>query len=454
MAKRSQSDQRVKTSLAESLAKLPKAEQQAILRSLTDEEAHLLNTGWDFWLRGNQKVPDREEADWIHWLVDAGRGWGKTLVGAHATNDVAASGVTEHIHVIGEDAGDVRDVMVEGITGILRIAPPEFKPNYEPSKRRLTWPNGVTATTFSAREFEDLRGPQCGFFWADEIAKWRYAQAAWDQAMFGLRIGDDPWCVATTTPKPTKLVRDLLDDPLTLHTHGTTYENAANLAKPFMNQVVKRYEGTRLGRQELLAELLEEAAGACWKLDWIERTRIPAKDRETILSSLIRIVVAVDPAVTANEESSETGIVVAGIDRSGHGFCLDDLSGHYTADGWARKAREAFHMWSADRIVAERNNGGDLVEKNIRLVQGPGEFLPVTTVWASRGKYTRAEPIGALWEQKRGHMLGNFGELESQLTTWEPGDKSPDRLDALVWAFTELFFAPTVARDLGALPVN
>lgn len=431
------------------LASLPEAKRQAILSSLTDEEAHLLNTGWDFWLRQNQKPPDREEAGFICWLIMAGRGWGKTLVGAHATNEVAASGQVERIHLIGEDAGDVRDVMVEGPTGVLRIAPREFRPSYEPSKRRLTWPNGVQATTFSAREFDDLRGPQCGFLWADEIAKWRYAQQAWDMAMMGLRMGVDPWCVATTTPKPIKLVRELLNDPLTLLTHGTTYENIANLAAPFLNQVVKRYENTRLGQQELFARLLEEAAGALWKLAWLEATRV-----DKVPPELVRIVVAIDPAVTATEEASETGIVVCGMNASAHGFVLDDLSGRYTPDGWARKAREAFHMWQADRIVAERNNGGDMVERMMRQVQAPNEFLPVSTVWASRGKHTRAEPIGALWEQGRGHMVGSFGDLESQLTTWEPGDESPDRLDALVWGFTELFFSPTVERDLDGLPVN
>lgn len=428
---------------------MPEAEQRSILSALTDEEAYRLKHSWDFWLRANQQPPDREEADFITWLPMSGRGWGKTLVGSNATNEVAASAVTEVIHLIGEDAGDVRDVMVEGVTGILRVAPPWFKPNYEPSKRRITWPNGVYANLFSAREYDDLRGPQCGFLWADEIAKWRYASEAWDMAMMGLRIGADPWCVATTTPKPTKLVRELLADPLTLVTHGTTYENIANLATPFINQVVKRYEGTRLGRQELLAELLTEAAGALWKLAWLEATRVSGVPRE-----LQRIVVAIDPATTSGEEASETGIVVAGLDASYHGFVLDDLSGRYTPDGWARKAREAFHMWGADRIVAERNNGGDMVERTVRQVQAPGEFLPVSTVWASRGKHTRAEPIGALWEQGRGHMVGSFADLESQLTTWEPGDDSPDRLDALVWAFTELFFSPTVDRDLDGLPVN
>jgi phage terminase large subunit-like protein len=338
--------------------------------------------------------------------------------------------------------------MVEGPAGILATAPNEFRPLYEPSKRRLTWPNGVRATTFSGDEPKQLRGPQCGFAWADEIAKWRYADA-WDQLMFGLRMGSDPWCVATTTPKPIKVIRDLLDDPTTLVTHGTTYENMANLADAFIHKIVRKYEGTRLGQQELLARILTEAAGALWKLAALEISRVQARPL-----GLTRIVVAVDPAVTANEEgSSETGIVVAGIDHAGHGFVLDDLSGIYTPDQWAKKARWAFHNWSADRIVAERNNGGDLVERNIRMVQAPGEFLPVSLVWASRGKQTRAEPISALWEQKRGHMVGSFGDLESQLCTWEPGDKSPDRLDAMVWAFTELFFSPTVARDLGALPM-
>ena len=378
----------------------------------------------------------------------AGRGFGKTLVGAHATNEVAASGKVGRINLLAETAADARDVMVEGETGIVSISPPEFKPLYEPSKRRLTWPNGVTATTFSADKPGQLRGPQCGFAWADEIAKYRYDDA-WDQLMFGLRLGDDPWVLATTTPKPTKVIRELMEDPLTLVTHGTTYENIANLATPFINQIVKRYEGTRLGDQELLAKLLTDAPGALWKRKRIDETRLTIKQ----VPDLVRVVIAIDPAVSTEEGSNETGIVVAGLGVDGHGYVLDDLSFHYTAAEWAAKARWAFHAHYADRIVAERNNGGDLVEKNIRLVQARGEFLPVSTVWASRGKQTRAEPIAALWEQGRAHMVGNYPDLEDQLCLWEPGDTSPDRLDALVWAFTELFFSATVERDFGDLPL-
>lgn len=388
----------------------------------------------------------------------AGRGFGKTLAGAVATNEVARAGITGTIHLIGDTAADVRDVMVEGSnSGILAVSSKEFRPVYEPSKRRLTWPNGVTATCFSAEKFEALRGPQCGFIWADEIGKWRYDIETWDQAMLGLRIGKDPWAMVTTTPKPTALVRDLIDDEHTFLTHGTTYDNLHNLADAFRNQVIKRYEGTRLGQQELYAQLLTEAAGALWKLSELERTRIRAD--EFSVQHLVRIVVAIDPAITAiaeggRDEPNETGIVVAGMDGNGHGYILEDVSGVYTPDAWAQAARGAFHRWGADRIVAERNQGGEMVERMIRQVQAPYEHLPVSTVWASRGKHTRAEPVAALWEQERGHLVGSFPKLESQLTFWEPGDTSPDRLDAMVWAMTELFFAPTVSRDLANLPVN
>lgn len=445
-----QSDSRGTQSTAGLLASLRPALRLKILSSQTDEDVAGLMKDWSFWLRENQLPPERSLGH-IVWMPMAGRGWGKTLCGAYATQQVAESGKVKHIYIIGSVAKDVRDVMIRGVSGILAVAPDHFRPTYQPSNSKLTWPNGVEATTYSAIEPESLRGPAAGFAWCDEIAKWRYGMQAWDQMMLGMREGVDPWVVATTTPKPTDLVRMLVEDDTTLVTHGTTYENMANLAEPF-KKVVRRYEGTALGEQELYAKLLDEARGALWKRTWLDSTRIANKDH---VPALFGCVIAVDPAVTANEESSsETGIVVCALGADGHGYVLEDLSGVYTADEWPEVVKAAFYRHRADCIIAERNNGGDLVEKAIRNAEFRGEHLPVRTVWAKKGKHTRAQPISMLWEpgQARAHMVGSFGDLEDQLRTWTPGDDSPDRLDAMVWGMTALFFPEEGGADLENLP--
>jgi phage terminase large subunit-like protein len=336
----------------------------------------------------------------------------------------------------GANAADVRDVMVEGESGILSIYPDHEGPLYEPSKRRLTWPNGAVGTTYSADEPTRLRGPQHDLAWCDEVGFWRYPET-WDMLMFGLRVGADPRACVTTTPKPTKLIRDLVRADNVVVTRGSSYENTGHLAPTFFRSIVKKYEGTRLGRQELNAELLEDTPGALWTHGNLEATRVREPPAE-----FSRIVVAIDPAATSGEEADETGILVVGKDSKDHGYVLADLSGRYQPIEWAKIAINAYRNFGADRMVAEINNGGEMVEATIRMVDPNVSYTPVR---ASRGKVTRAEPVSALYEQGRIHHVGVFSELEQQMAEFtsdfdrEVAGYSPDRVDALVWACTNLF---------------
>ena len=363
------------------------------------------------------------------WLVLAGRGWGKTKTGAEWIRSRVRN-PRARIALVGPTASDVRDVMIEGESGIMASSPPWDRPIYEPSKRRLTWKNGAVATAFSGEEPDRLRGPQHTDAWADELAAWKYPDT-WDQLMFGLRLGQDPRVLVTTTPRPIPIVKQLLGDPTTRITRGSTFDNRANLADAFIDKIRKKYEGTRLGRQELFAEVLDDTPGALWTLSRIEALRVRKPP------ALKRIVIAIDPAVTSEEESAETGIVAVGLGEDDEGYVLADGSGKFSPDGWARAGVDAYRDWEADRIVAEVNNGGDLVETVVRTVDAN---VPYTAVRASRGKRTRAEPIAALYEQGRVHHVGVHKDLEDQMTTWDAssGAKSPDRMDALVWGLTEL----------------
>jgi phage terminase large subunit-like protein len=416
----------------------------AALADVSDDEAEALLYDWKgLWARPKQLPPT---AAWAVWLVLAGRGFGKSRTGAEWVRDMVESGKAKRIALVGPTAADVRDVMIEGESGILAVCPPWNRPVYEPSKRRLTWPNGAIATAYSADEPERLRGPQHDAAWCDELCAWRYPMA-WDMLIFGLRLGDDPRCVVTTTPKPVKLVRDLVKDPTTAITTGTTYENEENLAAPFIKAVRKKYEGTRLGRQELHAEILDDNPGALWKRAQIEALMVK------VLPPLIRKAVAVDPAVSSKATSDETGIVAGGIGWCSckgypelHGFIIDDVSGQYTPAEWAELVVNTYEAQEADRVIAEVNNGGDLVEVNLRTV---GKHIPYKAVHASRGKQTRAEPIAALYEQCKVHHLGSLALLEDQMCNWDPttGEKSPDRLDALVWLLTELMLELEALAD-------
>ena len=416
-------------SLAERARELSGDELRAWIAELSQDEARALLYDWTFWARPAQLPPD---GDWVIWLIQAGRGFGKTRTGAEWVRNEVTAGRRGRLALVARTAADTRDVMVEGESGLLAISPPWFRPKYEPSKRRLTWPNGALATLYSADEPDLLRGPQHDGFWADELAAWRFVDA-WDQLMFGLRLGQDPRGVVTTTPRPTKLVKALAASPTTRVTRGATKDNAANLAQSFLAKIVEKYQGTRLGRQELDGELLDDNPNALWFLAQID------KDRVVRAPELRRVVVGVDPAVTANEDSDETGIIAAGRDGQDppHFYVLEDGSGTFSPNQWAKVVVKMYTERQADRVVAEVNNGGDLVEANIR---NENSDVSYTAVHATRGKVVRAEPISALYEQGRVHHVGSFPGLEDQMTEYDPltTTKSPDRMDALVWALTEL----------------
>ncbi len=420
------------------LASLPEALRTELIAALSPAQARALLYDWPFWARSSQLPP---EGNWRVWLLLAGRGFGKTRTGAEFISARTASRNARRIALVAPTAADARDVMVEGESGLLAVSPPWRRPCYEPSKRRLTWPNGAVATLYSADEPERLRGPQHDAAWCDELGGWRYPEA-WDMLMFGLRLGADPRIVVTTTPRAVKTIRELIADPKVVLTRGGTSENRANLAPAFLDQIVRRYQGTRLGRQELEAEILEDTPGALWNRSMIEgaRTRMPP--------SLVRVVVAIDPATTSGEAADETGIIVAGKDERGHGWVLADASGRYPPAEWARIAIATSRAHGADRIVAEVNNGGEMVEATLRMVDPNASFAAVR---ASRGKVARAEPVAALYEQGRVHHLGVFPQLEDQMCGFARdarGDldlhaagNSPDRVDALVWALTDLLVA-------------
>ncbi len=423
------------------LASLPKTTKAKLLSSLPRRTVYIIDHDWPLRARVSQLPPD---GDWRIWLLLAGRGFGKTRTGAEFVRARVGARTARRIALVAPTASDARDVMIEGESGLLAISPLGDRPHYEPSKRRLTWPNGAVATTYSADEPERLRGPQHDFAWCDELAAWRYPEA-WDMLMFGLRLGDDPRAVVTTTPRPTKLIKALLADPKVVVTRGSTAENRENLAPAFLNEIVRRYEGTRLGRQELDAEILEDVPGAMWSHAIIDGTRV------TSAPELARIVIAIDPAAGSGEHSDETGIVVAGKDAAGHGYVLADLSGRYAPTEWAKAAIAAYRAHDADRVVAEVNNGGEMVEATVRMIDPNVSF---TAVHAARGKVARAEPVAALYEQGRVHHLGAFPALEDQMCGFAhdfdraAAGYSPDRVDALVWALSELLVQPLAGQGI------
>lgn len=415
--------------------------------ALTPAQRRGLRYVWPAWARADQLEP---EGLWLTWLILAGRGWGKSRTGGQTTHGRAMSGKAKRIALVGADFDDVRKVMIEGKSGILSIAPPHERPLWEPSKRLLTWPNGAVGECYSGHDPGGLRGPEFDWFWADEIAKWTYLDETWDNLRMATRLGLSQGMV-TTTPRPRRKLRELLDQVATgsvFLTRGATYDNRANLSEAFFREIA-RFEGTRLGRQELLGELLTDTPGSLWTLDRIDRLRVgQSPDME-------RIVVAIDPATThvpkeeGNGETSdprarrkkkrpdETGIIVAGRGVDGLFYVLADRSCSLSPAGWARRALKAFNDFKADRIVAETNQGGEMVEETLRAIDSDA---PISLVHAKRGKVTRAEPVAALYEQKRARHVGCHRELEDQLTTYVEGesDFSPDRMDAMVYAGIEL----------------
>jgi phage terminase large subunit-like protein len=433
----------LKSSLAELLASLPEDQRRLQISRYTEAQCAAMLYDWPgMWGRPKQLIPgtpraEHQRTDWVFWLVLAGRGFGKTRVGAETTR-IWAANPNERILMIAPTAADVRDTMIEGPGGLLQCYPRDARPIYEPSRRLITFPSGAKGIIRSADEPERLRGPEFTKFWADEICAWRFIQDAWDQIKFGFRMKSEALQgVITTTPKPLKVLKELLANPRTVTTRGSSYENRANLSETYFREVIAPYQGTRLGRQEINAEILEDTPGALWTSKLIQDLRI--NRAEVRWELVVRVVVAVDPGVSTNEDSDETGIVVAALLRSGHVLVLDDLSMKDTPITWARAAVSVLRhpQWPADRIIGEVNNGGDLVEANIRVAE---PSAPFSKVWASRGKVTRAEPIATAYERGIVHHVGIFQKLEEEMTSYVPGGKSPNRMDALVYAVTELLF--------------
>tara|TARA_A100001391_G_scaffold179136_4_gene143949 strand:+ start:1916 stop:3163 length:1248 start_codon:yes stop_codon:yes gene_type:complete len=399
-----------------------------------EAEAFNLRTSWLETARDKQLQPKVEH---YIWLILAGRGWGKTRTGAQDIALYALRNPNVNCAVVAPTHGDLRRVCFGGNSGLLSILPKECFLNskdlkgYSSSVSEVRLFNGSKITGYAAQEPDRLRGPQFHRAWCDEVAAWRYPEA-FDQLMFGLRLGDNPQCVITTTPKPIQLIKNLVERDDVYVTRGNTFENEANLAESALTMLKEKYEGTTIGRQELYAEIVDDIDGALWTNNLIDRTRLQ-QDTEKDLS---QIIVAIDPAVTANANSDETGIIVVGKDFNNNFYVLEDLSGRHSADKWGRIAINAFYEWEADRIVAEVNNGGDLVE---RLIRNIDTNVPYRSVRATRGKILRAEPIAALYEQDRVHHIGLYPELEQQMCSYTgETNTSPDRLDALVWGLTEL----------------
>jgi len=430
------------TFTAEQLREIPDEQVQEALSQLSPKQLEELKYDHKFWARPEQLAP---EGDWNTWFLNCGRGFGKTWTGVQWCREQVKRGLKRGGAIMATNS-DVERVAIKGESGFLNLCWKDDvtyagkrmgAPEWSPTKRTLTWENGAKIEFYSSQEPERLRGPQFQFLWADEMAAWAYDEETWQMAQFCLRLGKHPRAVVTTTPKPTKLVRTLLKEPTTHVTTGSTFDNAANLADTYLKAVKDQYEGTRLGRQELYAEVMEEAEGALWTTDMLDSSQVALKE----VPQLNRVVVSLDPAITANKESDMTGIVVAGIDVNGKGYVLGDYTDRLTPQGWASKAIELYHHFQADRIVAERNQGGDMVRRTIEVED---ETVPIKLVHASRGKFARAEPISALYERGLVRHVrdceASLGELETQMRTWEPLGSigSPDRLDALVWALTDL----------------
>jgi len=416
---------------AENFRKLPLDKRMKFIDSLTNIEAMQMIHDWEFMAR-NSQIPDKNwGSKQFIWLILAGRGFGKTRAGGETLIDLIRNKGYKHTTLVGATADDVRQIMIEGESGILKIAPPDFYPIYSPSKKQLLWPNGVITLILYGTEPEKARGKQHDFVWMDELGSWDYPEETYDHIMFGLRLGKFPKAMITTTPKPTKLIKELVkSSESVILTKGTTYDNQDNLAKTFFDNVIKKYEGTRLGRQELNAEVLDDNPSAHWKSKWIDETRL-----KKVPIDMERVVIGVDPQGTDKKKSHETGICAVGLNEN-HFYTLEDGSLCGSPNEWAQKAIDLYYKHMADAIVVETNFGGDMVKT---VILNLDENVNIIEVRASRGKHIRAEPIAGLTEQKRTHMIGFFSKLEDELTQWDiTMGYSPNRLDAYVWAHTEL----------------
>ncbi len=424
------------------LATLDDSTRDSIIESLSDGDVTHASTDWFLHARREQIPP---LWDWFTWVVMAGRGFGKNWAGSNWLINEHVEGRAKNSAVIAATSSDLRKYCIEGPSGILSLAPPWFRPDYQPSKTRLVWPDGTLTLLFTSEKPERLRGPNLDKVWCDELAAWRYLDETWKMLQLCLRFGDAPQCVVTTTPRPKKILRDLLKNERTEKntaddiavTCGSTYDNVANLAPRFVDSIIKQYKGTRLERQEIYGELLDEFEGSLWSLKLLDECRV------TEHPILTRIGVGVDPAITSHEDSDLTGIVSAGTAANGHGYVIGEHSLRASPENWARKVVAVYDDLKADFVVAEKNQGGEMVEAVIHAVD---PSVNVRLVHASRAKIVRAEPIAARYEQNKVHHVGTFADLEDELCLFLPGEikVSPDRADAMVWVLTELMGGPNV----------
>ena len=443
-------------SLFDEVAKYSDDERKEWLESLPDEAARdIIRLPWWFIGRPEQQAP---EGDWNVWLILSGRGWGKTRTGAEwlveqvLKNPLAPDGAPTEWAIIAETFGDCRTVCVEGPSGVLRVLKRlGLQEDRDFIYNRSSWQINLVEHKqrihlFGADNPDAGRGFNLAGVWADEMAKWKYPYETWTEGIaLALRIGEKPRACITTTPKPIRLLREwsARKDNSVFVTKGSTFDNKANLSQAALLELESRYAGTRMGRQELYGELLDDIEGALWTRKMIDDARVKE------MPPLVRIVVAIDPAVTSGEESDETGIVTAGVTADGHYYVMEDNSLRTSPDQWARRAIDSYHRHKADRVIGETNNGGDMIELLLKQVDPVVSFKKVT---ATRGKKVRAEPISALYEQARVHHVGGFPELEDQMVTWTPDSStSPDRMDALVWALTELSESASSMLSLAAL---
>ncbi|HTT98953.1 MAG TPA: terminase family protein [Rhizomicrobium sp.] len=394
-----------------------------VWEKVSNETAEFLRDSWYFWARDEQRPPDGR---WHTWLYLGGRGAGKTRAGAGWISHGVAKRGLRHVALVGATFNDARAVMVEGVSGLMTEARGAI---YEPSNHRVRWSNGAVATILSAEEPDSIRGHQFDAAWGDEFCKWRDPQAALDMLRMTLRVGRKPQLLLTTTPRNIPALKALMAEKGVVHTHGTTRSNFANLAPGFVEGLEMRFAGTRLGRQELDAEIIADNERALWQRDWIERNRV----REA--PELVRSIVAVDPSVSVSGD--ECGIVVVGEGEDGHGYVIADRSqGGLTPNQWVSRVADAYEEFKADEIVAEANQGGEMVQS---MMHDPLPNARVRLVYAKRGKITRAQPASTLYERGRVHHVGSFPELEDQMCNYDGTGKSPDRMDALVWGLAQLF---------------
>jgi len=432
------SDELLRSEL-EDLSKLEPDDLAAVLAGLPTEMAETFNADFALFAHDHQKPPAAAANGklWRTWLILGGRGAGKTRAGAEWVRGIARADATARIALVGETEHDVRSVMIEGASGLMAVHPRSERMKWYPTRRRIEWSNGAVAETFSAENYDSLRGPQFTAAWCDELAKWRQAEATFDMLQFGLRLGERPRQVITTTPRPIALLKKIMADPATALTRAGTVANAFNLSAAFVEQVFAQYKGTRLGRQELDGEIVEERADALWTRAGLESCRVAAAPE------LTRIVVAIDPPASSKRGADACGIVAAGRGGDGTIYVIEDASiAGATPQGWASRAITLWRKYEADALIAEINQGGEMVSAVLRSIDNG---VPVTTTRATRGKYHRAEPVSQLYEQGRVKHAGNFPALEDEMCDFGldglSSGHSPDRLDALVWAVAALTFA-------------